>query len=130
VEKFMAQGGAAVPTIWLSVKMAGALFQGEKFDAAALVNRGLSGEPVAAFDLGPAKKVSFTVAVKTEAPGTQNVVAVWEGGDPVLKNEYVALGAHYDHVGICAPNGPDPICNGADDDGSGTTALLGMAEAI
>jgi Peptidase family M28 len=130
VEKFMAQGGAAVPTIWLSVKMAGALFQGEKFDAAALVNRGLSGEPVAAFDLSPAKKVSFTVAVKTESPGTQNVVAVWEGGDPILKNEYVALGAHYDHVGICAPNGPDPICNGADDDGSGTTALLGMAEAI
>jgi Zn-dependent M28 family amino/carboxypeptidase len=61
---------------------------------------------------------------------TQNVVAIWEGGDPVLKDEYVALGAHYDHVGICAPNAADPICNGADDDGSGTTALLGMAEAL
>ena len=61
---------------------------------------------------------------------TQNVVAVWEGSDPVLKNEYVAMGAHYDHVGICAPGTADPICNGADDDGSGTTALLGMAEAL
>jgi Zn-dependent M28 family amino/carboxypeptidase len=40
------------------------------------------------------------------------------------------MGAHYDHVGICAPGTADPICNGADDDGSGTTALLGMAEAL
>ena len=56
---------------------------------------------------------------------TQNVVAVWEGSDPVLKDEYVALGAHYDHVGSgCPPVGTDTICNGADDDGSGTTAFL------
>jgi Zn-dependent M28 family amino/carboxypeptidase len=40
------------------------------------------------------------------------------------------MGAHYDHIGICAPGTPDPICNGADDDGSGTTALLTMAEAL
>jgi Zn-dependent M28 family amino/carboxypeptidase len=74
--------------------------------------------------------VNITVAVKPDHPTTQNVVAVWEGGDTVLKNEYVALGAHYDHIGICAPGTADPICNGADDDGSGTTALLSMAEAI
>jgi Zn-dependent M28 family amino/carboxypeptidase len=74
--------------------------------------------------------VSFTIAAKTEKPPTQNVVAVWEGSDPILKNEYVATGAHYDHIGICAPGTADAICNGADDDGSGTTALLGMAEAI
>jgi len=74
--------------------------------------------------------VNITVAVKPDHPTTQNVVAVWEGGDAVLKNEYVAVGAHYDHIGICAPGTADPICNGADDDGSGTTALLGMAEAI
>jgi Zn-dependent M28 family amino/carboxypeptidase len=49
----------------------------------------------------------------------------------LLKSEYVALGAHYDHVGSgCPPVGNDTICNGADDDGSGTTALLGMAEAL
>lgn len=62
---------------------------------------------------------------------TQNVVAVWEGSDPVLKNEMVAIGAHYDHVGI-RPNakGTDKIWNGADDDGSGTVAVLAMAEAL
>ena len=73
----------------------------------------------------------MNVANNTETVPTQNVVAVWEGSDPVLKTEYVALGAHYDHVGSgCPPEGTDTICNGADDDGSGTTALLGMAEAL
>jgi Zn-dependent M28 family amino/carboxypeptidase len=47
-----------------------------------------------------------------------------------LKDEHVAIGAHYDHVGICAPGAVDQICNGADDDGSGTTAILGIAEAL
>ncbi|MFX5480823.1 M28 family peptidase, partial [Acinetobacter baumannii] len=61
---------------------------------------------------------------------TQNVVGVVEGSDPVLKNEYVALGAHYDHVGVGLPDDKgDRIYNGADDDGSGTTALLAIAEA-
>ena len=41
----------------------------------------------------------MNVANNTETVPTQNVVAVWEGSDPVLKAEYVALGAHYDHVG-------------------------------
>jgi peptidase M28-like protein len=130
VEKFMTQSGPLLPVIWLSQKMAEALFQGEKYDGPTLLQRGLSGEQVEPFELSDNKKVSFTITVKTEKPPTQNVVAVWEGSDPVLKNEYVATGAHYDHIGICAPNAADPICNGADDDGSGTTALLGMAEAI
>lgn len=131
VEKFTTQTPATgMPSILMSSKMATALFAGEKFDAATLVSRAESGDQVPAFDLSAGKTVAITVAVKTERPTTQNVVAVWEGGDPVLKNEYVALGAHYDHVGICAPGTADAICNGADDDGSGTTALLGMAEAL
>lgn len=143
VEKFMTQAGPSVPTIWLTPKMATALFQGEKYSAAALMaygNRLLPtsvttavGPPVTVtlpFELNASKAVTFTVALKADKPMTQNVVAVWEGSDPVLKNEYVAMGAHYDHIGLCAPGTADPICNGADDDGSGTTALLNMAEAL
>lgn len=129
VEKFQTQA-TSVPAIWLSQKMATALFDGEQLDAAALMSKGKAGEQVPPFELSANKKVTFTINVKSERPTTQNVVAVWEGGDPVLKNEYVAMGAHYDHVGICAPGTADAICNGADDDGSGTTALLGMAEAL
>jgi Zn-dependent M28 family amino/carboxypeptidase len=131
IEKFSTQPNAPpVPAVTMSMKMANALFEGEKYDASTLVGKNEQGETVPAFELNPAKKVTVTIAIKNEHPSTQNVVAVWEGGDPILKNEYVAVGAHYDHVGICAPGQADQICNGADDDGSGTTALLGMAEAI
>jgi hypothetical protein len=131
VEKFQTQtNNAPVPTITMSTKMANALFDGEKVDAATIITRAQSSDPVPAFDLNSSKNVNITIAVKPDHPTTQNIVAVWEGGDAVLKNEYVAVGAHYDHIGICAPGTADPICNGADDDGSGTTALLGMAEAI
>ncbi len=82
------------------------------------------------FALHPDKKLTISVKVKSETTLTQNVVAVFEGSDPVLKNEYVALGAHYDHVGLGIPVNGDSVYNGADDDGSGTTALLAMAEAL
>ncbi|HUQ79586.1 MAG TPA: M28 family metallopeptidase [Gemmatimonadaceae bacterium] len=59
-----------------------------------------------------------------------NVVGMLEGSDPVLKNEYVVLSAHMDHVGIGAPVNGDSIYNGADDDASGTAAVLELAEAL
>lgn len=131
VEKFSTQPNAPpVPTVLMSMKVATALMEGEKFDAATLVSKYMAGEALPTFDLSAGKNVKVNIAVKLERPLTQNVVAVWEGSDPVLKNEYVALGAHYDHVGVCAPAATDAICNGADDDGSGTTAMLAMAEAL
>jgi hypothetical protein len=129
-EKFTNPSGPALPLIWVSAKMSNALFQGEQLDASTLIDRGQRGEATPAFVLSSTKQVNITIAVKTEKPPTQNVVAVWEGSDPVLKNEYVAIGAHYDHIGIGNPVNGDAIYNGADDDGSGTTALLGMAEAL
>lgn len=130
VERFQTQTAAPLPAIWLSARMATTLFQGEKHEATALLNRGIAGEAIEPFELSPEKKVSFTIAVKTDKIQTQNVVAVFEGDDPILKDEYVALGAHYDHVGVGTPVNGDAIYNGADDDGSGTTALLAMAEAL
>ena len=72
---------------------------------------------------------------KNSAP---NVVGILEGSDPVLKNEYVVFSAHMDHVGVAGPRGSggcraqgaDSICNGADDDGSGTVAVVEIAEAF
>jgi hypothetical protein len=106
-----------------SPKFASALFAGEQGDP-------LTGYSTP-FQLSPAKTVKLVMANKAETLWTQNVVALWEGSDPVLKNEMVAIGAHYDHVGM-NPNapGPDKIWNGADDDGSGTVAVLSIAEAL
>ncbi len=130
VEKFQPQQGAQVPQIVISLRIADSLFQRERQNATVIFESVSSGQPVDAFALSPAKKLSLTVKVKSDGVTTQNVVAVFEGSDPVLKNEYVALGAHYDHVGMGASLNGDSINNGADDDGSGTTALLAMAEAL
>ena len=67
--------------------------------------------------------------MKSEAASTQNVVAVVEGSDPVLKDEYVTIGAHYDGA-VGQPTPADAIYNAADDNGTGTVALLAMAEAL
>jgi hypothetical protein len=59
-----------------------------------------------------------------------NVVAVVRGSDSALSRTYVALGAHYDHIGVQPSAGGDSIANGADDDGSGSVALLEIARSI
>lgn len=57
-------------------------------------------------------------------PTTYNVVGYLEGTDPVLKKEFVVIGAHYDHIGITAkPVDGDYIYNGADDNATGTTTV-------
>jgi len=130
VEKFQTDAAPKIPIIVASPRLAGALLQGEKENAAKLFNSAVIGEPVAAFEFKPEKRVTFTVATKPEQVYTQNVIGVIEGSDANLKQEYVAIGAHYDHVGVGAPINGDAIYNGADDDGSGTVSVLAMAEAF
>ncbi|MFO0981985.1 MAG: M28 family peptidase [Planctomycetota bacterium] len=82
---------------------------------------------------------SFPLRARGETAHTQNVVALWRGSDLHLRDEVVVLGAHFDHVGQQgepdagrAPGGDaqDTIWNGADDNASGSTVLLGIAEAL
>ena len=66
---------------------------------------------------------------------TQNVVALVPGRDPALRGEYVVIGAHFDHLGRSAANAMDPeardaVRNGADDNASGTAAVLELARLI
>ncbi|ALJ05664.1 peptidase M28 [Pseudalgibacter alginicilyticus] len=65
---------------------------------------------------------------------TCNVVGFIEGNDAFLKNEYIVLGAHYDHLGFGGPSSKSDKKNaihyGADDNASGTAALLEIAEKI
>ena len=62
---------------------------------------------------------------------SKNIIAYIEGDDPELKDEVHVLVAHYDHIGITQPDDRgDQINNGADDNGSGTVALLTIAEAL
>jgi aminopeptidase YwaD len=66
---------------------------------------------------------------------SENVVAVLRGTDPVLRNEYVVLGAHFDHLGRSPqfaqdPEAKDAIRNGADDNASGTAAVMELARIL
>ncbi len=59
-----------------------------------------------------------------------NVVGILRGSDPALRDEYVVVGAHFDHIGIGRPVNGDSINNGADDDASGTVAVMEIARAL
>jgi Zn-dependent M28 family amino/carboxypeptidase len=80
-------------------------------------------------DLGLKAKINIKSELKrVEAP---NVVGIWQGSDAKLKNEYVVYTAHWDHLGIGAPNKKgDNIYNGALDNSSGVAQVLALAKAF
>lgn len=59
-----------------------------------------------------------------------NVVGLLRGSDPALRDEYVLLTAHYDHIGLCADCEGDQVYNGANDNASGVAAMIELAEAL
>ncbi|HEX6719445.1 MAG TPA: M28 family peptidase [Pyrinomonadaceae bacterium] len=79
--------------------------------------------------LGLKGKINLKSEVKRVA--APNVVGFIEGSDPQLKNEYVVYSAHWDHLGVGAPNkNGDTIYNGALDNASGVAVVLAIAETI
>ncbi len=83
-----------------------------------------AGGTVVPFDPGAA--VNLNIKVSNETGYTSNIIGYIEGNDPVLKNEFVAIGAHYDHLGIEGTK----VFNGADDDGSGIVSILEISRAL
>jgi len=66
---------------------------------------------------------------KVDSINAFNIVGVIEGNDPKLKNEYIIIGAHYDHIGISKKIvASDSIANGANDNAAGTSSVLAMAK--
>ncbi|HEY7856579.1 MAG TPA: M28 family peptidase, partial [Terriglobales bacterium] len=155
VTKFDTAHDAGVPSLIAGIDLVNALFQGERMSAAQIFDRSAANEALPSFALNPEKTVSATIAISTEHNHGENVIGILEGSDPVLKNEYVIMSAHLDHIGLanaaanCHANpvlatgdttadgypitnavNCDVINNGADDDGSGSTGLLGIAHAF
>jgi hypothetical protein len=74
--------------------------------------------------------VTLHVQPPIERPAkVRNVAGILRGSDPALRDTYVMLTAHYDHLGM-RTTGDDKIFNGADDDGSGTVSVMEIASAI
>ncbi len=128
VVPFQAARPASVPTITAGVAITNALFQGEKLSGAQVFEGGAAAAKLESFDLNAEKKFSLHVDVTSLKGWTENVIGMVEGSDPVLKHEYVVMSAHLDHNGLSAPNETgDTVFNGADDDGSGSSALMAIA---
>jgi len=92
--------------------------------------RDISGELISAIDKGEYKTAEVNVQGKVNrAIVGKNVVAYIEGTDPQLKNEYLMLSAHYDHIGVGRPDASgDSIYNGARDNAVGTVAVINAAK--
>jgi hypothetical protein len=120
----------SVPNVTAGLAMTNAIFQGERTSAQQIFYGAGNNAKQDSFELNAEKKLALKVAVKTETNHGENVIGIVEGGDPVLKNEYVVISAHLDHIGLAAPlaDGHN-VNNGADDDGSGTVGLMAMARA-
>ena len=130
-----------VPTLTARDEFFEFLFSGSTTPYAELKDKVAKLEPLPVMAL---KGVKMTINVDADYTVvrtrlSRNVVGIVSGTDNSLKDTYVAFGAHYDHVGY--REGPPPagtaaaepydrISNGADDDGSGTVALMALARAF
>jgi hypothetical protein len=88
----------------------------------------------ASFDFADTK-ITLNISYESKLVESQNVIGFLEGSDPMLKNEYVVVGAHYDHVGLGTYGAMNKgnvgqIHNGADDNASGTSGMMELAQAF
>jgi aminopeptidase YwaD len=80
--------------------------------------------------------INISTEIVKKSKSTQNVVALLPGNDPVLKDEYIVIGAHYDHLGMGGSGSgsrrPDTVAvhNGADDNASGVASIIEMVEKM
>jgi hypothetical protein len=123
-------GGATPPVMAVRDSAAAGLLAAAGADLSALraaAGSGIRPLPGLRLALKPGRHI-------VEEPTLPNVVGVLEGSDNRLRNEAVVFVAHMDHVGVtangrCAAVGADSVCNGANDNASGTVGVVELAEA-
>jgi hypothetical protein len=122
------------PVLQMKRSMADELFKSQNLDFAQYQKKIDANKKPFSF-LFKNISVNLSTEVKEIEKTARNVVGILEGNDAKLKNEYIVIGAHYDHLGIdqlkssSMYKGDDlQIHNGADDNASGTTGLLEIAE--
>lgn len=122
---------AGIPVIDLKRSWAGPLLFQQKISidsVESLMMLGGSPSEIALF-----AEVKATSELIRHETTTTNIIGILEGSDPLLKNEYIVIGAHYDHLGMGGPGSgsrtPDTIAvhYGADDNASGVAAVMALA---
>jgi aminopeptidase YwaD len=123
-----------IPAIRITRKMADRLLKSKSTSIAILENELRQTKKPHSFLLD--KNLNVTTDLHVSKVPTRNVVAVLPGSDSVLKNEYVVVGAHYDHLGVIEPannshsSTKKEIHNGADDNASGTVGLIELSKVL
>ncbi|MEQ7800840.1 M28 family peptidase [Pedobacter sp. ASV1-7] len=117
-----------IPVIYISKQVANQLLKSVNKTIDELKNKIDANRKPASIELTATISAS---AMPTETKvKADNVLGFLEGSDPKLKNEVLVITAHYDHIGLTGAETGDKVNNGADDDGSGTTGVMMIAEAF
>jgi hypothetical protein len=106
----------------------GVLFAGSGHTLQELLALDEAGRPLPRFPLP--SRVKATIAVNRSDIESQNVAGILRGADPNLRDEFVVLSAHLDHVGVGEPVAGDRIYNGAMDNASGVATILEVAARL
>ncbi|MFH1943088.1 MAG: M20/M25/M40 family metallo-hydrolase [bacterium] len=128
------QADAGIPVLHVKRDIADRLLEKYDLTVAALEKRLNESRQPQSFSLG--ETVTGSAEIIMNNVTTQNIVALLPGSDPILKDETIILGAHYDHLGLGGPGSgsrkPDTtaVHNGADDNGSGVAAILEIVEQL
>jgi Zn-dependent M28 family amino/carboxypeptidase len=104
------------------------LFAGTGRTFAEILAAAEANQPLPRFALKA--RLRAEVSLSESKAESENVVALLAGADPVLRNEYVVLSAHLDHVGVGEPIDGDRIYNGAMDNAAGVASLLEIARMM
>lgn len=112
------------PIIILNQESTINLLEGEELNYETISEIKNNGDIPNSFTLN--KKMELNVQSYIRNDKCKNILGIIEGNDPVLKNEYIVIGGHYDHVGVT--NGQ--VYNGADDNASGTVAVMEIARML
>lgn len=130
-ERFGLVPGAGTPTLklkgWVTEEVARRIAQagGQSLDQLRQAAGTRSFRPVT---LGA--RVEMTLRAQVQRLNSPNVVGIYRGIDPTLKNEYVVYSAHWDHLGMRPDQAGDNIYNGAADNATGIAGMIAIAKAF
>ncbi|MEI7663595.1 MAG: M28 family peptidase [Bacteroidota bacterium] len=125
---------AGIPVVSITRELANKILGSTGYSVDSLDRAIVGGKTPKSFLTGTTLNGTIEVVQKREK--TANVIALLEGSDPLLKNEYLVVGGHYDHLGFGGAGSgsrmPDTnaVHNGADDNASGTALVMGLAKRI
>jgi len=125
------QSNAGIPVIHVKRAVANAMLANDNVTIEGLETGLISSLKPASMPLK--SKVYAVTEVLHQKVNARNVVGVLEGSDPVLKDTYIVIGAHYDHLGMGGPGSGSrfmdslAVHNGADDNASGVAGMLELA---